>query len=166
MLPRNHGPGGTLDIRKNVALASNDATANAQGFTADGVVPSLNFQPNFAIDGLRHTTPAGGNYWRDEHGLPSWLEVDFNGLKTIDEIDVITIQVPGYETGSDPSESDPKSFSSQGAEDFEVQYWTGSTWERAPNGLIIGNSLALRKITFLPLTRTIKTRKIRVYVNN
>jgi hypothetical protein len=86
-------------------------------------------------------------------------------VKTIDEIDVITIQVPGYETGADPSESDPKSFSSQGAEDFEVKYWTGSTWERVPNGLITGNSAAFVKITFLPISKTIKTSKIRVYVS-
>jgi hypothetical protein len=164
---RPPGPiGGALDTRKNVALAANGATADAQKFTENGVVPGLFFQPSFAIDGLRHTNAAGGDYWRDEHGLPSWLEVDFHHLKTIDEIDVITIQVPGYDTGADPSESDPKSFTSQGAENFEVKYWTGSTWERVPNGFIIGNTLAFRRITFLPSTKTIKTSKIRVYVND
>jgi len=151
-------------LRTNVALASNRATANARSFTADGVVPGLFFEPAFAIDGVLHTTSAGGNYWRDE-GLPSWLEVVFDGVKTIDEIDVITIQVPGYDTGADPSESDPKSFSSQGAENFEVQYLNGSTWDRVPNGLIIGNSAAFRKITFPPAMKTITTSKIRVYVS-
>src|SRR5712692_4773385 len=92
-----------IPLRINYALASNGATASAQNFTADGAYPGLHFQPAYAIDGLRHTTSDGGNYWRDEHGLPSWLEVDFSGAKTINEIDVITIQIPGYETGADPS---------------------------------------------------------------
>jgi hypothetical protein len=157
--------GGTLDTRKNVALALNGASADAQDFTHDGVGgPGLFFEPSFAIDGVLHTTSAGGNYWRDEHGLPSYLEVDFHHLKTIDEIDVITLQVPGYETGADPSESDPKSFSSQGAENFEVKYLVGTEWKTVPNGLIVGNNRAFVKITFLPIAKAIKTSKIRVYV--
>jgi hypothetical protein len=157
--------GGTLDTRKNVALALYGASADAQNFTQDGVAgPGLFFEPSFAIDGVLHTTSAGGNYWRDEHGLPSYLEVDFHRLRTIDEIDVITIQVPGYETGVDPSESDPKSFSSQGAENFEVKYLVGTEWKTVPNGLIVGNNRAFVKITFLPIAKTIKTSKIRVYV--
>ncbi len=157
-----------IPLRINYALASNGATASAQNFTADGAYPGLHFQPAYAIDGLRHTTSDGGNYWRDEHGLPSWLEVDFSGAKTINEIDVITIQIPGYETGADPSPT--TSFAKQGASDFEVQYWTGSAWALVPNCngsamgcSVTGNDKAMRVFT---LSTPITTSKIRVVVNN
>lgn len=42
--------------------------------------PRLHFQPAYAIVGVRHiTNPNGDQDWRDEHGMASWLEVDFNG---------------------------------------------------------------------------------------
>lgn len=51
---------------------------------------------------------AGGSdingFWRDEHGLPSWVEVNFNGPKTIQEINVLTIQdCPSCLSQGDPS---------------------------------------------------------------
>jgi len=149
-----------LDTRKNVALASNGATASAQAYTADGVYPGLHFQPSFAIDGLRHTTADGGNLWRDEHGLASWLEVAFPGIKKITEIDVVTVQNPGYEKAVDPTETQP--FTQQGARGFEVQYWTGSDWATPPGGSISGNSRVWTRISFA----AIATTKIRVLVND
>ncbi len=41
-----------------------------------------------------YTTASGGG-WRDaEPGntFPDWVEVDFNGSKTIDEVDVFSVQ--------------------------------------------------------------------------
>jgi len=146
--------------RANFALASNGGTATAQNYTQDGVIPGLHFQPSYAIDGLRHTTSDGGNFWRDEHGLPSWLEVDFNGNKTIDEIDVITSQsYPDYTTGNDPTAT--QTFNQYGAQAFDVQYWNGSAWATVPGGSITGNSLVWKKLTFSNIT----TSKIRVVVN-
>jgi RHS repeat-associated protein len=123
-----------------------------------GVYAGLHFQPSYAIDGLRHTTTDGGNLWRDEHGLSSWLEVDFSGAKTIDEVDVVTEQIPGYENASDPTAT--QTFSSQGATAYEVQYWTGSAWATVPGGAISGNSLVWKKLTFTSITTT----KIRLVV--
>jgi len=70
----------------NVALAANGATATASsafsGFAASG-----------AINGDRRGLYAWQNgYWSTgSAGFPAWLEVQFNGSKTISEIDIITV---------------------------------------------------------------------------
>ena len=144
----------------NVALAVNGSVATAQNYTQDGVYPGMHFQPSYAIDGLRHTTSDGGNFWRDEHGLPSWLEVDFNGSKTIGEIDVVTSQsYPDYTTGNDPTAT--QTFNQQGAAAYNVQYWNGSAWTTVPGGSVTNNSLVWKKFSFANIT----TSKIRVVVN-
>ena len=90
--------------RSNVALTANGATATAQNYTQDSTYPGMHFQPALAIDGVRHTSTDGASYWRDEHGLSSWLQVDFNGSKSIDEVDVYTMgDYPFYTTNTDPS---------------------------------------------------------------
>ncbi|SRR6266446_6816007 len=83
-------------VRTNFALTSNGASATAQNTTAD--YSGYTFQPWWAIDGARHIYPPGGDrYWRDEHGMPTSLEIDFSGIKTISEIDVYTVaDYPGY----------------------------------------------------------------------
>jgi hypothetical protein len=157
------GPGGdkTALACTNVALASNGAVATAQNYTKDGVFPALHFDPSYAIDGVRHTTTDGGNYWRDEHGLPSWLQVKFkNRLTTINEITVVTLQDPGYEKASDPT--DTQTFVNQGATAFDVQFFNGTDWSTVPGGSITGNNLVVRRISFTPIT----TSMIRVVVND
>jgi hypothetical protein len=99
-------------------------------------------------------------FWRDEHGLSSWLQVDFNGAKVLDEVDVFTAaDYPAYLTQADPSPT--QTFTSFGITAFDVQYWTGSAWATVPGGSITGNNLLWRKITFPAVT----TQKIRVMVN-
>jgi len=57
-----------------------------EGFQDSGKLLLLTArEPALAIDGVRHTSTDGASYWRDEHGLSSWLQVDFNGSKSIDE---------------------------------------------------------------------------------
>jgi len=155
-----HTPMPTGSARINFALASNGASATAQNYTQDDFIPGLHFNPSYAIDGVRHTTPAGGNYWRDEHGLPSWLQVDFDGEKTIDEVALITVQIPGYETGADPTETQT---TSQGVTAFDVLFWTGKEWKPVSAGTITGNSLAWKRVRF-PFS-PVTTSKIRVVVN-
>ena len=63
--------------RTNVALAASGATASAQNYTQDGVIANAHFQPSFANDGQRYahlTATDADGFWRDEHGLPSWLQ--------------------------------------------------------------------------------------------
>lgn len=155
--PQRPFPQQNLVTRKNVALAANGGVATAQNYTLDGVYPGQHFQPAYAIDGLRHTLTDGSSFWRDEHGLPSWLEVDFSGPKKIDEIDVITLQIPGYEKATDPTPT--QTFTQQGPTVFEAQYWTGSAWKAVAS--ISDNNLVWRKISFTAITTT----KIRIVVN-
>jgi len=76
-----------------------------------------------------------GNYsfWRDAtaNAWPDWLQIDFNGSKTIDEIDVLTVQ-DNAETPAEPTEA--LTFSLHGLTGFDVQYWNGSAWITVPGG--------------------------------
>jgi RHS repeat-associated protein len=147
--------------RVNVAASSNGATATAQNFTADGVYAGLHFQPSYANDGVRYIHPPDGDqYWRDEHGLASWVQVDFAGSKTIDEVDVYTLaDYPAFLTQADPSPT--QTFTQYGVTSFEVQYWTGSAWQAVQGGSVSGNNLVWKKLTFPAVTTT----KIRVVVS-
>jgi RHS repeat-associated protein len=108
------------------------------------------------------TAPPPGDihdFWRDEHGLSSWLQIDFNGPKTIDEIDVFTLR-QDILTQADPSPTG--TCNNYGITAFDVQYWTGSAWQTVPGGSIPNNNLVWRKLTFTAVT----TSKIRVVVVN
>jgi YD repeat-containing protein len=145
-------------VRANVALAANGATATAQNYTQDGVYAGLHFQPTYANDGVRYTTANGDHYWRDEHGLSSWLQIDFNGAKNVDEVDVFTMR-DDYATQADPGAT--QTFANYGVTAFNVQYWTGSAWATVAGGSVTGNNLVWKKISFT----TVTTSKIRVVAN-
>jgi hypothetical protein len=153
----------TAPVRKNVASAGGGATVTARNYTQDGVIPGAHFQPSYAVDGQRYmhlTSTDADGFWRDEHGLPSWLEVDFDGWKTIDEIDIFTAEdYPDYRTQADPSPA--QTFTQYGVTAFDVQYWTGTAWQTVPGGSVTGNNLVWRRFIFPAVT----TGKIRVVVN-
>jgi hypothetical protein len=90
---------------------------------------------------------------------PDWVQIDFNGSKTISEIDVFTIQ-DNYSSPVEPT--DAMTFSLYGITAFDVQYWNGAAWVTVPGGSVIGNNKVKSKFTFSPIT----TSKIRVLVNN
>ncbi len=90
--------------------------------------------------------------------MPQWLQVDFNGSKTINEINLYSVQ-DNYANQVEPTEA--MTFSLYGLTGFEVQYWNGSGWATVPGGSIARNDKVWRKISFSPLT----TSKIRVYIN-
>jgi len=104
---------------------------------------------------------SAGGYWNDAtvNSYPDWLQIDFSGSKTINEIDVFTFQ-DNYSNPIEPTES--TTFSSYGITSFDVQYWNGSTWITVPNGSVNNNNKIWTKIVFSPLTTT----RIRVVVNN
>src|SRR5262249_48878414 len=138
----------------NVALAANGAVATASSTYSSG------FAPSGTIDGDRKGLNWGaGGGWNDATGnvWPDWLEVDFNGTKTINEVDVFTVQ-NNYASPSDPTPA--MTFSQYGVTDFQVQYWTGSAWATVPGGTISGNNLVWRQLTFSALT----TSAIRIWV--
>ena len=134
----------------NVALASNGATATASstysGFAASG-----------AINGDRKGLFGWQNgYWSTaSSGFPAWLEVQFNGSKTITEIDVVTLQ-DNYNAPIEPTES--MTFSGYGLTAYQVQYWNGSAWVTITNGSVSGNNKVWKRFSFAAITTT----KIRV----
>ncbi len=141
----------------NVALASNGGIASASSTTPpDG---TGTFFPSVAIDGDRKGLNT--SFWRDATAdtYPDWLQVDFAGSKTINEIDVYTLQ-DNYTNPAEPTAG--MTFNLYGITAFDVQYWNGSSWVTIPGGSVIGNNNVWRKFTFADIT----TSKVRVMVNN
>jgi RHS repeat-associated protein len=141
--------------RANFALAAAGATASASSKLDD------NRAPAGAIDGDRagHNWGAGGG-WHDStpNSFPDWLAVDFGGPKTVDEIDVFSVQ-DTYSSPQEPSEA--AAFTQYGLVDFDVQRWDGSNWVTVPGGAVRGNNLVWRRLKFAPVT----TQKIRLLVH-
>ncbi|HEX8709073.1 MAG TPA: S8 family serine peptidase, partial [Pyrinomonadaceae bacterium] len=147
--------------RVNVALAANGGAATASSTTPDGETPGLTFPASGVINGDRKGLNwEHGGGWRDgTDTYPDWLEVDFNSTKSIDEIDVFTIQ-DNYAAPVEPTET--QTFGSYGVTAFDVQYWNGAAWATVPGGSVSGNNNVWRKFSFAAVT----TSKIRVVVNN
>ena len=140
----------------NVAHSLNGAFATASSSV------SLSYQPSAAINGDRKGVNAGNNgNWQDAgapNSFPDWLQVDFEGDKTISEISVFSLQ-DNYASPAEPTET--MTFSLYGLTGFELQYWNGTAWQTVPGASVTGNNLVWRKFTFAPLT----TSKIRVLTN-
>ena len=142
------------EARLNVALAANGGTATASSFY------NANFLPGTTINGDRIGRRFGsGGGWRDKTpgSFPDWLDVAFSGSRTIDEVAVFSLQ------DNPAARVEPTvnlTFSKFGVVDFTVQYWTGAAWQAVPNGVVRGNALVWRSVTFPPLTTT----RIRVLV--
>jgi YD repeat-containing protein len=150
--------------RANVALTANGGVATASSSTppSDGIG---NYEPSSAINGDRRAvgttdTFSNNTFWRDgtNNAWPDWWQVDFNGSKSIDEIDVITLQ-DNYLNPVEPTET--MTFSAQGITSFDVQYWNGSAWVTVTGGSVTGNNKVWKKLSFAPVT----TSKVRVTVN-
>jgi hypothetical protein len=140
--------------RTNVALAANGGVATASS------TYSAAYPLSAANDGDRKGVNFGaGGSWEDatENVWPDWLEIDFNGSKTINEVDVFTLQ-DNFQSPSDPTPS--MTFSLYGVTDFQVQYWDGNQWAIVPGGTVSGNNLVWRQLSFSPLT----TSAIRVWI--
>ena len=136
----------------NVALVANGATVSSSSTLSPYAAGNV-------IDGSRQAV--NSTVWLDNtfNSFPDWLEVNFNGSRTISEIDVITQQ-------DDPQHLvEPtlaQTFSLYGVTAFDVQYWNGSAWATVPGGSVTGNNKVWRQFTFTPIT----TSKIRVVVND
>jgi len=137
--------------RTNVAMATNGGSASASSQQSNGA-------PSLAIDGIRNWATTGT--WKDAtpDSFSDWLQVDFNGNKTINEIVVYGVK-DVFSNAVDPT--DAETFNYYGLTSFEVQYWNGSGWTTVPGGSIVGNNKVVNRVTFTPIT----TSKIRVVVN-
>jgi sirohydrochlorin ferrochelatase len=140
----------------NVALAANGATAFASSEYNN------QFPVGSVIDGEHD-----GNNWESGGGwndatptvFPDIVQVNFNASRTINEIDVYTLK-DDFNSGS--IVDDATSFTLYGITNFNVQYWTGTTWADVPDGAVSENNLVKRKFIFSSIT----TDRIRVVVND
>lgn len=140
----------------NVALAGNGGVVTA----------SSTYNTAFPTAAVNNGDRKGSNWgngggWNDASvGVyPDWVQVDFNGTKSISEIDVFTVQ-DSYANPLEPTET--MTFTSYGITDFEVQYWDGANWTAVPGGSVSGNNKVWRKFLFPPIS----TARIRVLVTN
>ena len=142
-------PPPSSETRVNVAKA-----ANGGRVTVSSAYSSY-YAASYAIDGTRKTGLWTGT-WADAtpYSYPDWLQVEFSGSKTIEEIDVFS----GQENGS--LEPTATMTSAYALADFQVQYWNGSGWSTVTGGSVTSNQLVWRKFVFSPVTTT----KIRVNV--
>ena len=146
-------PGGG-GARLNVAAASQGGTVTSSS-TASSTYPA-----GAVINGDRRgASYYGGDVWHDATGatFPDWVEIAFAGSKTIDEIAVYGVQ-DAWDAPSEPSPT--LTWRYWGVADFTVQTWTGSAWQTVSGGVIRGNRLVKRAVTFPPIT----TARIRVLV--
>jgi hypothetical protein len=141
-------------LRTNYALAANRGKAFAST-THPGN------SENYVNDG--ELTGAGNAVWLDDTlgVFPDYLEVRFDGKKTIEEIDVITRQDNLVSPG-DPKKLDP-SFGKDGygITAYDVQYWDGSEWVTVAS--VVNNDKVWKKFTtVIPVT----TDRIRIQINS
>ena len=136
----------------NVALASVGATASASS------TASNSYLAKNVINGDRTGKNWGGGSsgWQDAtaSAYPDWVQVNFNGSKTISKVVVVSRQ-----DSSTPVEpTDTMTFSLYGLKDFTVQGWNGTSWVTL--GTVTGNSLVKKTVSFTAF----KTDRIRVNV--
>ena len=144
----------TAPARVNMARASNGGVATASSTLGP------NYPASSVINGDRRGLNWGaGGGWNDgtQNAGPDWIEVAFNGSKTIDEVSVFSMQ-DAYTAPVEPTAT--MTFTSFGLRAFQIQYWDGATWVNIPGAAVITNNLVWRKFNFTPVTTT----KIRVYI--
>ncbi|HEY8683039.1 MAG TPA: Ig-like domain repeat protein, partial [Rhodanobacter sp.] len=138
----------------NVALASSGAVALASSvFSSQYPVAAVNNNDR------KGAAWANGGGWNDAtaNAFPDWVEIDFNGSKTLDQVIVYTLQ-DNYPNPIEPT--DTLTFAQYGVTAFNVQGWTGSTWTTLAT--ISSNNLVKRAVTFSPFI----TARIRVNVTS
>jgi hypothetical protein len=138
--------------RMNVALTANGGVALASSSYGSG------YPASSVINGDRKGLGWGsGGGWADgtPNAWPDWVEVQFTGPRTIEEIDIFMVQ-DSYATPSEPTPD--MTFTKYGVRDFSVEFWTGSAWQPLPGGIVADNTLVWRQFQFGPVT----TSRIRV----
>ena len=144
-------PSGGGGLSTNVALAANGGVA-----TASSTYAGTGYLYNTAA--VNNGDRAGLNWnsgsWKDatSAAFPDWVQINFSGPKTIDQVIVYTMQ-DNYATPVDPPST--LTFTKYGVTDFQVQSWNGSAWVTL--GSVAGNNLVKRQVSF-PATTTDRIR--------
>jgi hypothetical protein len=146
----------------NFALATNGGVATASTTTTQAELPGLDFSPAGVVNGDRKGLNwEHGGGWRDATNgtFPDWVQVDFNGAKSISEVGIFSLQ-DGYASPVEPTEQ--TTFTQYGVTAFDLLYWDGAAWAAVPGAAVVGNDKVWRKLSFSPVTTT----KLRVVVRN
>jgi FtsP/CotA-like multicopper oxidase with cupredoxin domain len=138
----------------NVALQANGGVATASSTFTGYPATAVN---NGDRAGLNYNS---GGIWADNTpgAFPDWVQITFNGTKSISEIDVFTIQ---DNIANPVTPTANQTFATYGVKAFDVQYWNGTNWVTVTGGSITNNNLVWNKITFTPVS----TDRIRVVSN-
>jgi hypothetical protein len=144
----------TTTTSSNVALASVGAVASASSTHSSG----------YPVAAVNNNQRSGANWgngggWNDAtvNTQPDWVQINFNGTKTIDRVVVYTLQ-DNYTSGTEPT--DTLTFINEGITGFTVQGWDGSAWVTLAT--VTGNNLVKRTLSFAAFT----TDRIRVNVTS
>jgi peptidyl-Asp metalloendopeptidase len=151
-----------VELEAWTAEASNVASQRNGGIASASSTHSAGYAAGGANNGDRKGLSWGsGGGWNDgtSSTYPDFLQVNFNGTYTINEVDVFTLQ-DDFAAPVEPTLS--TTFTQWGITAFQVQYWNGSTWLDIPGGNITGNNRVWRAITFSPVS----TSAIRVLIND
>jgi len=147
------GGGGSV----NVALAGNGGVASA----SSTFVPVFGF--TFPVASVNDGDRTGINWghgggWANATAnvFPDWVQINFNGQKTIDHVIVYTLQ-DNFATPVDPPNN--MTFTLYGVTAFQVQGWNGAAWVNL-GAAVAGNNLVKRTVNFAAFT----TNMIRVNV--
>ena len=137
-----------------IALASVGAVTSASSTYSSAY-------PVAAVNDNQRTSINWGNGggWNDATAnmQPDWVQINFNGTKTIDRMVVYTIQ-DNYTNPIEPT--DTLTFSTYGVTGFTVQGWDGSAWVTIAT--VSGNNLVKRTVSFAAFI----TDQIRVNVTS
>jgi hypothetical protein len=141
------------------ATLPTNVAATALGAVATA---SSTYSANYPVAPVNNCDRAGigwaaGGGWADAtpNAFPDWVQIAFNGLKTIDNVIVYTLQ-DNYASPVEPNDS--MTFDAWGVTDFTVEGWNGSNWLTL--GSVSGNNRVRRTVS----TGTFTTDRIRVYV--
>jgi hypothetical protein len=144
------------ETRANYALAANGGSVVASSSHVSAL-----YAASSVINGDRT-----GNGWGTLNGgwndgtrniYPDTLDITFSSAKTINEINVITLQ-NNWQNAGDPTLSTLAT--AEGILNFSLQYWNSDTSAWAAIQSVTANDKAWRQFTFAPITTT----KIRLVV--
>jgi F5/8 type C domain len=102
-----------------------------------------------------------GGGWADAtaNTYPDWVQVDFNAVRRIDEVNVFTLQ-DNYANPVEPVEA--LTFSGYGLTTFKIEYWDDAVgnWKLVPGAMVAANNKVWTRFLF----STVTTSRIRVWI--
>jgi hypothetical protein len=142
------------DVNDYIFNFAGQASASSSYITGNFPASSM---VNGDRKGLGWGMGTGG--WNDNtpNAFPDTAEIQLNGEKFIEEVDVFTLQ----DNPQNPTEPDPAmTFSLYGIVDFDVNYWNSTTNQWVLISQVRGNNKVWRQLRFPPVT----TSRIQIVV--